>query len=543
MVRPARLLFAASILWLTACDQPLDDDDSALRDDDDSALADDDDSAVTDDDDSAAEDEVRYVVLAPDSLAGPAQAFADYRAGRGLPSRVILRSGLEATSAEELQAAVLDRLAGVAALLPPEEPPLLLILGDAPGPDDDPDDPELIPALPCTSSLGACYTDNRYGDLDGDNVPDVAIGRVPARTVEQATAYLDKVRDFEEGYRTGLWNRRLVVYAGPSGFGDLYDQLAESMVFESLGRVGHSFDLVAAWDNPQSAYYYVPFEDKVVELFDEGALAAFYIGHGAAATTDGLSAEQLEVMSCDDRRPFVFLFACHSGQFAGASDSLGERILWSEGGPIAAFAGVGVTHPYANAVMPYEAHRALTDHRPATLGEVTLRTKRQLIHNDDEIRELARSFAEFLGVLPEEFPGIELEHQDQYNLLGDPGLAMSYPRSEIQFDPVQGGVHDGSLVVAGSAPGIDAGTARVTLEIAAEEYLGELDPEPVDAAAIAARWELANDKVVVAEDVAVEAGRFEATLTFDPDLPGDVFYVKVYAQDGETDSFGHVEAP
>jgi len=30
---------------------------------------------------------------------------------------------------------------------------------------------------------------------------------------------------------------------------------------------------------------------------------------------------------------------------------------------------------------------------------------------------------------------------------------------------------------------------------------------------------------------------------FDPDQPGDTLHVKVYAADGEVDSFGHVVAP
>jgi hypothetical protein len=540
------LTFGALLCCLPACveEPPVDDDDddSAVADDDDSAVADDDDSGG-DDDDSAALDSTRYVVLAPDSLAEAAEAFADYREGRGLPSEVILRSHLEATTEAELRTALVERLAEIAAPLPSDRPLLLLLLGDAPGPDEDALDPDLIPALPCTSSLGPCYTDNRYGDLDGDLVPDVAVGRVPARTVEQALAYLDRVRSFESDYRTGLWNRRLFIYAGASGFGDTYDGLAESLAFETLSRGGHSFDLLAAWDNPTSVYSYEPFDDKVLELFEDGAFAGMYIGHGSAANTDGLSVDQLETMSCENRSPFLFLFACLNGNYAEATDSLAERVLWSAGGPIAAFAGNGTTHPYANAVLPYEAHRALTGHLPATFGEVALRTKQQLITNDDEIRDLARGYAVFLGVEEEELPVVEMEHLDQYNLFGDPAIATSYPRTVIDFDPVAGEVSEGSLAVAGEAPGLGAGTAWVTLEIAPTEYLVELDPEPEDAAAIAARWQAANDKVVVGVEVPLVDGRFEATLLFDPDLPGDDLFVKVYADDGEADSFGHVVAP
>lgn len=536
---------AALVVLCAACDErpPLDDDDSAW-DDDGSGLDDDDagdDDSASDDDDSAEPAPARYLVLASDSLSASAEAFAAYRAALG--AEVMLRSEASGVTPDDLRAAVVARLSDLAAELPEEEPPLLLILGDAPSPDDPADGPGLIPSLPCTSSLGPCYTDNRYGDLDGDAIPDVAIGRVPARTDEQALAYLDKVRDFEEQYRVGLHNRRLFVYAGASGFGELYDGLAESLAFESLAHAGHSFDLLGAWDNPASVYYYEPFDDKVLDLFEQGALAGMYIGHGSAAYTDGLSYDQLAAMSCEARSPFVFFFACSNGEYARPYDSISEAVLWAPEGPIAAFGAVGITHPYANAVLPYEAWRAIAEARPATFGEVTLRAKRELIANDDEVREMARSYAVLLGVTEQELPQIELEHLDQFNLFGDPGLSTSFPAAEVLFDPVVGAVDDGSLFVAGEVPGIETGTARVTLEIEAHQYLGELDPEPADTEAIAARWQAANDKVVVGADVEVVDGRFEVWLDFDPDLPGEVLYIKVYADDGVTDAFGHTVAP
>jgi len=523
-------------------DSAADDDDSAVDDDD---AADDDDSAADDDDDSAPVQPgpLRYLVLAPDSLAASATAFAEHRTGPAFSADVLLLSDVGAADAQELQDAVLARLTDIAAELPDERPPFLLILGDAAGPADDPDSGDFVPSLPCTSSLGPCYTDNRYGDLDGDRIPDVAVGRVPARTDDQALAYLDKVRAYEAGYQVGLHNRRLVLYAGASGFGEAFDAVAESLAIDSLAGINHSFDVLGAWDNPASGYYYLPFDDKVVDLFEEGALAAMYIGHGSAAYNDGLSADQLDGMVCENRQPFVFFWACSNGEFGGDSASISEAVLWAPDGPVGAFAGVGTTHPYANAVLPYEAQRALFDHRPATFGEVALRTKHQLIHNDDDIREMARGFAVLSGVAEEELPGIEAEHLDQYNYLGDPALPTAYPRSDVVFDAVGGSAASGHLEVAGETPGVTAGTAWVSVEIEPNEYLDELDPDAVDEAAVAARWAVANDKVVAGMEVPVTDGRFEATFDFDPDQPGELLYVKVYADDGATDSFGYVVAP
>jgi len=527
------------LLALVACVAPPagDDDDSSAWDDDDTA-PDDDDSAL-DDDDSAPDAAARYLVLAADSLAGAADAWAAYREALGV--EVMLRSEVDGFTPEELRLGVVARLTELAADAGDAETIFLLILGDAPGPSDPVDGPGLIPTLPCTSSLGPCYTDNRYGDLDGDAIPDVAVGRLPARTEEQALTYLERVRGFEQERRTGLWNRRLFVYAGGSGFGELFDGLAETLAFESLARTGHAFDLLGAWDNPASFYYFEPFEQKVLQLFEDGALAGMYIGHGSAAYTDGLSPEQLAVMQCGARSPFVFFFACSNGEYAHDSDSISEAVLWTAEGPIASFGAVGTTHPYANAVLPYEAWRAIAEAEAATFGEATLRTKRALIEHDDEVRELARSYAVLMGVTADELPGIEREHLDQYNLFGDPALSTGLPGGEVLFDPVV--EEEGGLRVSGEVTGLESGTAWVTLEVRADQYLAELDPEPPDAEAIAARWEAANDKVIAGVEVEVSEGRFEAWLETGGELPGDERFVKVYAEDGDRDAFGYAEGP
>ena len=62
-----------------------------------------------------------------------------------------------------------------------------------------------IPAVECTNdTIGqtGCWTDNTYGDLDGDLVPDIAVGRIPATTVQQVEAYLTKVRHMSPRMRS-----------------------------------------------------------------------------------------------------------------------------------------------------------------------------------------------------------------------------------------------------------------------------------------------------------------------------------------------------
>ena len=421
----------------------------------------------------------------------------------------------------------------------------LLLFGDAPEPTEP--SRRQIPALGCTNQFGVCVTDNIYGDLDGDSIPDVAVGRIPARSIEQASAFLAKLKAFEAGGEPGLWNRRLVLYTGEANFGADIDAMIESMVLEGLTRVDHSFDVVGAYDNPTSDYYYMPFEDKVIELINGGSVAAIYIGHGDAQWTQGLPMERIGEIDCAQRLPFALFFACSNGAYEGPADSIAEATLWLERGPIASFASSDISHPYGNAVLAYEVQRTLLDPSTATFGASLMEAKRESMTHVDDVRDMIDAFALMSGEVEAHLLGaVRREHLNLYNLFGDPATSMRYPKTRVLFDPIAGSVKEGNLTVSGETPGLVDGQAWVTLESERDEILGTLDPvDPADPnpAAVQSNWDKAINKVVTGVAVAVQDGRFEATLTWSESVKNGSYYVKVYANSRESDSFGYVDAP
>ncbi|MGH7162551.1 MAG: C25 family cysteine peptidase, partial [Planctomycetota bacterium] len=71
-------------------------------------------------------------------------------------------------------------------------------------------------------------TDNPYADLDGDSLPDVAIGRLPARTPQEARELLARAVAYEKDADFGTWRRRMSVVAGVGGFGEREDKALET---------------------------------------------------------------------------------------------------------------------------------------------------------------------------------------------------------------------------------------------------------------------------------------------------------------------------
>lgn len=490
---------------------------------------------------------VNYVILTADQLLQAAKEYATYRESKGFRTQVVLASELASGKLTPywLVPSLRDLLSKLKKALPPNDLLYLLILGDAP--DKYEDSCTCIPSVPCTNDFsmhpGDCQTDNTYGDLDEDGIPDVAVGRIPARSLEEVRTYLQKVKAYEGSYKTGLFNRRVAVYTGQANFGEQIDTMLEVAVMEGLKRVSHAFDIIGAYASPYSPYYYLPFEDKVIDLFNDGSLMVVYVGHGLSDWTEGLTSEQVARIHCTKRLPFVFLFACYAGNYVGLDRSVAEELIHKSDGPITALGSTDISHPYGNAVLVYEVQRAVLDAMPKTIGEAILLAKLWSIENEDEFRAMIDSVAATQPDLDAVRQiRIRLQHLDLYNLLGDPALPMQYPDSWASFTS---GVPEmnptGTLHITGSAPGISSGQAFITLEVERDvilEQLTPINPENPDPAIVQANWKKAVNKVLVSKTVPVSNNTFSAEIECPDFMPGGPYYLKVYADDGTNDSFG-----
>ena len=64
--------------------------------------------------------------------------------------------------------------------------------------------------------LGEVPVDMRYGDLDGDGLPDVSVGRLAANSLADANTIVDKIVNYDETVRAADWQRRALFVADNS---------------------------------------------------------------------------------------------------------------------------------------------------------------------------------------------------------------------------------------------------------------------------------------------------------------------------------------
>lgn len=478
-----------------------------------------------------------YLIVYQDDLKQAAMNYAEYRRSSGFAVEAVSVSELVSGGLQHnsLVVPIHEKVSSLLRSIASVGDTFLLLIGDAPAKGEE--NAGKIPAVECTNdTIGqtGCWTDNTYGDLDGDLVPDIAVGRIPATTVQQVEAYLTKVKAHESTYEVGEWNRRVSIYTGEANFDPTIDELLEYAMFEGLKEVSHDFDIIGAYDNVNSKYYYTPFEDKVIDLFNQGNLMTIYVGHGSEEWTQGLTADQIEQISCDHREAIVFFFACYAGNYTKATNSLAETLVWHTRGAVATIGSTDVSHPYGNAVLAYEVPKAALDGRAPTIGEVLMRAKQQMVENQhDDFRQFMAAAAEV--ALPEmddytPLSTIEFQHCNLYNLMGDPALKMNYPPAQIWLPkPVEYSTH-GQISFVGDTPEIDSGTAFVTVEVERDFWVGDL-VEPENDQDIRDNWAVANNKVMASTTVPIVDGKFTAQLQWDHEKIKGARWIKVYVTD------------
>ena len=151
-------------------------------------------------------------------------------------------------------------------------------------------------------------------NLDGiDMVPDVALGRLPASSVEEVETYVAKVLDYEFAAYQADWSQRalLVVDGGPTAFGD-------------EGKMDALAGLLGGWDVEKRYHDVAPYAgmddagraDVLTSDFDAGAGLVVYYGHGNRHGWSGwFDRTDAAALANPERLPVVFAASCYTARF------------------------------------------------------------------------------------------------------------------------------------------------------------------------------------------------------------------------------------
>jgi len=250
--------------------------------------------------------------------------------------------------------------------------------------------------LTVTSELGWTPDDNWYVDVEGDERPELRIGRLPAADQLDVAELVQKILSYENSPEPV--DRRALFVADNNDTS--FQEACESFV-----------PLLPAGVSPVKVYLgqYQDFSlarQDIVAAFNQGLVLALYAGHGDRVDWAGemvFTLSSIPSLTNGDRLPLVVALNCLNGWFASPDTySLGEALVAaSGGGAIGVFAASGYGYTWEQDMVATALLNRLKQGGRPTLGELCTDAKVQA----------------FLG-------GASTDLLKTYTLLGDPALRL-----------------------------------------------------------------------------------------------------------------------
>ena len=231
-----------------------------------------------------------------------------------------------------------------------------------------------VPTFLVTTGYGGeTGSDVMIAQLDDDLYPDLAIGRIPARTPEQAAVFVEKTLAYEQTAPAAPWNRSIFAIADGSETAFAGD----ARHFLEQFPAEYQTELLAPEDGAQGV------NEQIAARLDDGFFLAAYFGHGSVTLWGKdalLTAEEAANLQNGGNLPIMLNFTCLTGLFTQPDlPSLAESLLLNpEGGVVAILAPTSPTLPSDQGFLSDAFAQALLDDALPRLGDVTLTAWRQV---------------------------------------------------------------------------------------------------------------------------------------------------------------------
>lgn len=243
---------------------------------------------------------------------------------------------------------------------------------------------------------GETASDVPFTQLDEDQQPDVALGRIPARRPEQMAVLVQKILAFEQSGKGEPWRQRVLAVAD----GQEPAFRADAQSFLDLFPDPFQADLFAPPPGAEGA------NGEIRQLLDTGAGLVAYFGHGSVNMwgKDSLfTTEDASALENGAQTPVMLHMTCLNGLFTHPKvESLAETLLWQpDGGAVAVLAPTSLTLPGDQTFLWKPLVESLLS-EDLTLGEALLQARRNV---------------------PVQGPGT-LDVMQTFLLFGDPALTL-----------------------------------------------------------------------------------------------------------------------
>ena len=328
--------------------------------------------------------------------------------------------------------------------------------------DYSPDDFLLCYESENSSSATDCYvTDDYFCLLDDDEggsmlvaKGDVAVGRISARTADDAGIAVDKIESYVNNENAGAW-QNLLCFMGDDGNENAHMQDADSVARE-VERLYPTYQIKhVMWDaytrvSSSTGNSYPDVTRLIKQQMQQGALIMNYSGHGRA---DAISHEYVlrlaDFENVSSRLPLWLTASCDIMPFDGQEENIGETAFFNKKGGAVAFYGTTRTvYQPQNRLMNLAFTRHVLSQNDSgqllPIGEAVRRAKNELIETG-----IITGYANGQPIYSTD----RTQNKLQYTLLGDPAMRLAAPTMGIRIDSI-----NGTPLVDGQTQKLEAGS-------------------------------------------------------------------------------------
>ncbi|MEK6409231.1 MAG: C25 family cysteine peptidase [Acidobacteriota bacterium] len=268
-----------------------------------------------------------------------------------------------------------------------KSPRFVLLVGDA---TNDPrnflgkGDFDFVPTKMIATQYNETASDGWFADFAGDGLPQMAIGRLPVRSAQEAGAMIAKIVGFDQTSKSG---GVLLVSDNDTG----YDFEGTSAELRSLVPSGVPVNEIRRSQMDTAAL-----KSSLIDGINRGEKIVSYVGHGSVEMWRGGILTPADARNLTNSQPLPFFMAvtCLNGYFQDpVSDSLAESLMKAEhGGAVAVWASSGFLEAGPQAGMARQMFQLIFGSDSLTVGEMVNRAKASV--NDADARRTYTLFGD-----------------------------------------------------------------------------------------------------------------------------------------------------
>jgi hypothetical protein len=236
---------------------------------------------------------------------------------------------------------------------------------------------DLVPSKPVDTFYMETSSDDSLADFDNDGLPEMSVGRLPARTVAEANLMISKIVNFNPA---SVPQTAMMVADKPIDYD--FEHFSEQLIPLLPGSL--SVQRVYRAQQPSDTAT----RAAIINNFNAGQVLVNYSGHGNIDVWGGsiFTSTDALALTNGNRLPFVFVMDCLNGFFASpALEGLAESLLKApNGGAVASFASSGLTIADPQHAMGRRMFQLLYSGPPIAIGDASRLSKSAT--NDLDVR-------------------------------------------------------------------------------------------------------------------------------------------------------------